>query len=102
MTLVLKVRKFIIRGFAMATAVYDNSATMRREVWIDGVLISSISQELTFDKLFQDMPIAGIFKMGGEFRPGWMFGDPNAIKRSEAPRIDEDWPTAPNQRPGPH
>jgi hypothetical protein len=66
----------------MATCVFDNPATCRREGWADGILQSCISMEL----IAQPDSVKSLWSRGlreaaaAPFVPGRVEGDPTAIQ----------------------
>lgn len=63
----------------MATCVYDNFLTARRELWHNGEIISAISREF-----LESLPLgANIFfgfTVDRSFRDGFIYGDSTAIE----------------------
>ena len=67
----------------MASAIYDNPKTARRELWTDKERGSHICETVTYEKGFPEthiyMGMPAIFGQGGQFEPGRVQGDPEAI-----------------------
>ena len=63
----------------MKTAVFDNPATMCREMWQDGKLLAHLSADAMLQKGFRGHPTIPLPLNCGEWCPGRVDGDAAAI-----------------------